>query len=90
MGCIISLNDNNDTKCKNKVMIMLSNEKVDKKEKEKSGKKNYLKCKKVYETTDSNSCNTWKMLKSPDQYARVDMYAKKQHLVMTFVVKRNH
>ena len=55
MGCIISLNDNNDTKCKNKVMIMLSNGKVDKKKKEKSGKK----CKKVYETTDSNSCNTW-------------------------------
>ena len=37
---------------------MFSNGKVDKKKKEKSGKKNYHKCKKVYETTDSNSCNT--------------------------------
>ena len=24
------------------------------------------------------------------QYERVDMYAKKQHLVLTFVVKSNH
>ena len=29
------------------------------------------------------------MWKSPGKYGRVDMYAKKQHLVLTFVVKSN-
>ena len=50
----------------------------------------YRNCGKMYETTYSNACNARWMWKSLGQYWKVNMYAKKQHLVLTFLVKSNH
>ena len=74
---IISLNDNNETKCKNKDVIRLNNRKVE------ELSKNAVKFTRrhIVMRLTLDKCG---------QYGRVDMYAKKQHLVLTFVVKSNH